>query len=340
MTATDFANSKYKPMAFSMPFGANSDSNYVMPKTTQDASNPNFLDGFPVAYSAPKSGGGKYVTRLEMNGIGNLASRYEFFTRAGGVVTFDQAFATAIGGYPSGAILDYYYNGTMYKAVSLVDNNMVDFNAVGIDGVNWQLANVSSAEWQASQRIADISASMSPTNSIITYFIAKRTGPLLVSDVMSITDDGSNTMMSETGIPKATYRVMWGGYSVGILNLGAIADPTQATIKWPAFDVTQSGGRNYISWNANGWCRLNGNYQAAVAGFENGNTLIYGVYMPPPFINWVTQGNMYCIAHLRGDTNKTYNSVTMEESSNTFDMTYKYSNLTTSGSIGIAYGQL
>ena len=102
----------------------------------------NYQDGFPSVYSAPHSGGGQYITRGEMNAIGNLASQNQFYFLAGGINTFDATFATSIGGYPEGAVLKYLNNGYLYDVISLIDNNTVDFTAQGIDGVNWAYLSV------------------------------------------------------------------------------------------------------------------------------------------------------------------------------------------------------
>ena len=127
MTAETFRGSKYKPVLMPMPFGADSDSNYDIPSVVSETDAPSFQDGFPSAFSSPKSNNGQYVTRQQMNGIGNLATRYEFFRRVGGLNTFDADFAIEIGGYPKGVVLDFMYDNKLYKVLSLVDNNKVDF---------------------------------------------------------------------------------------------------------------------------------------------------------------------------------------------------------------------
>lgn len=107
----------------------------------------NFLDGFPTPYSAPASDGGRFVTRGEMNAIGNLASQNQFYFLAGGINTFDDEFCMMIGGYPEGAILDKIELGVLRKVVSLIDNNKVNFNGSSttegitngwVDGTSWQ----------------------------------------------------------------------------------------------------------------------------------------------------------------------------------------------------------
>lgn len=106
----------------------------------------NYPDGFPAVYSSPASEGGKYVSRGEMNAIGNMASNDLHYFKCGGLNTFDPAFAAAVGGYPKGAVLDYIVGYKLYKVISLVDANSVDYSNVGVDGVNWQWLNSNIAE--------------------------------------------------------------------------------------------------------------------------------------------------------------------------------------------------
>ena len=103
-----------------------------------DSTHPvNFADGFPSEYSAPHSQGGKYVTRGEFNAIGNLATRNDFYKACGGLNTFNTALASKIGGYPKGAVLQLLDNNVLKYVISLVDNNTVNFNTAGVDGINW-----------------------------------------------------------------------------------------------------------------------------------------------------------------------------------------------------------
>ena len=112
-----------------------------------DSTHPvNFADGFPSEYSAPHSQGGKYVTRGEFNAIGNLATRNDFYKACGGLNTFNAALAAKIGGYPKGAVLQLLDNNVLKYVISLVDNNTVNFNTAGVDGVNWMFCYESKHE--------------------------------------------------------------------------------------------------------------------------------------------------------------------------------------------------
>lgn len=112
--------------------------------------NLNYVDGFPYKYSLPASEGGKYVSRGEMNAIGNMASNDLHYFKCGGLNTFDAAFCAAVGGYPKGAVLDYIVGYKLHKVVSLIDNNTVDYTSAGIDGTNWQWLNIDLPEVDAS----------------------------------------------------------------------------------------------------------------------------------------------------------------------------------------------
>ena len=145
MTQADFI-SKYGRMAMKYPFANNDTTNFTAIEQTKAAGDFNFETGFNTPYSAPKSGGGKFVTRKEMNAIGNLASRNNYYDICGGINTFDQSLCDLIGGYPKGAILEYLLGLKLYKVISMVDNNTVNFVNDGIDTVNWQYLNQDNAE--------------------------------------------------------------------------------------------------------------------------------------------------------------------------------------------------
>lgn len=146
MTQSDF-NTKYGRIAMPMPFaGATGAALASIAQTS--GSVINFPDGFPQNYSAPHSKGGKYITRGEMNAIGNLATRNDFYEMCGGLNTFDENFCEKIRGYPKNAILDYLELDSykLFKVISLIDSNFYNVQTNGVDGVNWQYLNVANAD--------------------------------------------------------------------------------------------------------------------------------------------------------------------------------------------------
>ena len=150
MTKTD---AYFYRLAMPCPFATDSGA-ALTPIANTTGNDVNFHEGFPSVYSAPASNGGKFVTRGEMNAIGNLASQNQFYFLAGGINTFDEDFCTQIGGYPEGAVLEINEGNIIIKVISLKDNNKVNFNGntspVGkangivdgfVDGQNWNYAN-------------------------------------------------------------------------------------------------------------------------------------------------------------------------------------------------------
>ena len=111
-------------IAMPCPFGGFGSDN-ITPIGTLSGDNVNFPDGFPSAYGAPTDTNGKFVTRKEMNAIGNLASRDLFYHKCGGLNTFDADFCASIGGYPKGAVLQILDGYSIRKVMSLKDNNKV-----------------------------------------------------------------------------------------------------------------------------------------------------------------------------------------------------------------------
>lgn len=125
-----------------MPFaGANGAALATI--ATTSGTTPNFPDGFPANYSAPRATGGSFVLRSELNAIGHMASKNEWFKQAGGFYTFDAAWSAAQSpaGYPQGAVLNYLKDGVIYDVISLVDNNTWNFVTSGVDDTHWRICS-------------------------------------------------------------------------------------------------------------------------------------------------------------------------------------------------------
>lgn len=170
----------------------------------------NFTQGFPDVYSSPKSNGGKYVKRSELNAIGNMGTKNDFYCMCGGINTFNPDFAQKIGGYPKGAILDYFDGINFSKVISTVGNNMVDFNAKGFSDGSWRRLNI--PEVLASVNIASIkdlliSASYSSTN-LIASFTAPKDGELVVQPYVKSKTDTHASLPSNKYVFAGT-GLMW-----------------------------------------------------------------------------------------------------------------------------------
>lgn len=106
-------------------------------------------EGFPLLTSTDVLQGGIPPKRLDMNAILGLLSEYCYYLQNGGTFTYNADVATAIGGYPSGAVLDYFDGNNVIKIISLVENNTNEPNGVNIKYANsgagtyyWQCATL------------------------------------------------------------------------------------------------------------------------------------------------------------------------------------------------------
>ena len=203
MTQSDF-NTKYGRIAMPMPFAGATGAALASIAHTS-GSVVNFPDGFPQNYSAPHSKGGKYITRSEMNAIGNLASRNDFYRMCGGLNTFDPNICISIGGYHKGAILDYVevtnYKYIVSKVISLIDSNKVDFTSStidqdliskgivngSVDNVNWAFCNEELATPSNSIKLFDFPSTFPIYGfSMIVRFTAPANGNIVVKGSYSI----------------------------------------------------------------------------------------------------------------------------------------------------------
>lgn len=296
MTSAQFANSKYKPIAMPMPFGADDVNNYTIPGLVHSASSVNFPDGFPVAYSSPHSGGGKYVTRKEMNGIGNVASRYEFFRRVGGIVTFDPAFATAIGGYPQGIVLDFVDGMNVHKVYSAVDNNTVNFLTNGVDGVNWVYMNQDKGSIETVLFAMD-SVPPEGYDTPLGIFKATRSGAIKVTGTIekNTVETYTETLTGATASGTYQYYTLRGGYAILICSLGTGSTPSD----WPIPTVTNTSSTQSVNWN--GYYSIMGDYGVTTVRQPYNSQWTYGTFLPPTFQMYITSGTWYGVKCVHAD---------------------------------------
>ena len=98
------------PSTFNIPWGSSAVAPYIhaVPQASQIAITPgaaSLTDGFPpVTFLSPLAGGVPPFGN-DMNGILNQITAWLRWGQAGGPVRYSAAFQTAIGGYPSGAIV-------------------------------------------------------------------------------------------------------------------------------------------------------------------------------------------------------------------------------------------
>lgn len=120
------------PSKSAVPF-AESGTKNTIPVASQIGVTPgaaSFTDGFPPLTMTPLAAGGVPPYGADFNGILNFLSAAVRWSQAGGRYTFDAAFATAVGGYPKGAVLASTSGGMGW--VNLIDNNTADPDSSGL----------------------------------------------------------------------------------------------------------------------------------------------------------------------------------------------------------------
>lgn len=114
-----------------LPF-ADSGGKTTIPVTTATPGRASLTDGFPALTRTPIASGGIPPDGTDMNGILFEVSGMARWSAAGGPVTYDSAFSTAVGGYPRGSVLtNTSYNG---QWLCTINNNTNDPDA---SGANW-----------------------------------------------------------------------------------------------------------------------------------------------------------------------------------------------------------
>jgi hypothetical protein len=122
------------PAKFNIPFANSAGVGYIrtIPQSSQVSITPgaaSLTDGFPPLTFTAIGAGGVPMSGQDMNGILNEITDNQQWVQAGGMAVYDSAFSSAIGGYPSGAVLRMANNNGIW--VSTVDNNATNPDASG-----------------------------------------------------------------------------------------------------------------------------------------------------------------------------------------------------------------
>lgn len=169
--------------------------------------------GFPPLTFVQPSVGGIPPDGRDVNGILNQLSAWSQWGQAGGPVGYDAAFASAIGGYPRGALLRSTSGHVWYE--NLVDGNGADPNA---GFANWRIAF---SPWSAQAWVATGSAnaqiitlspiptSLAQLTGITINFISQgtSTGPV----TFNINALGAFALLQSNGAPLGAGALVSGG---------------------------------------------------------------------------------------------------------------------------------
>lgn len=121
------------PAKISVPFAENGDK-VTIPVDGADVRRASMELGFPPLTGVPKKQGGVEPKREDFNGILNQLSDVARWNAAGGRYKYDAEFATAIGGYPKGAILSS--SDSLSGWLNTVENNTTNPDT---GGAGWEV---------------------------------------------------------------------------------------------------------------------------------------------------------------------------------------------------------
>lgn len=308
----------FRRLAITRPFASGDDATLTEIKSVAGEDNSvNYNDGFPAAYSTPKSNNGKYVSRGEMNAIGNLASQNQFYFMAGGINTFDQDFCEKIGGYPEGAVLKYLNNGYLYDVISLVDNNTFDFNISGVDGIRWDYLSVTEKKLYTDTFFKG-GENIGLGTSYLGTVVAKKSAPLVVISAPKLIS--VDELIADKDFSGSSILTASSGISVIMFDHGS---SYPSSITWPTYSVDGT-------ITANRWKQLSGNY--TLWRMSRGQVTTNTFDMANPFVQ---EGNYYSFALVTGAGNITFQRT---ETGIVTDNNYKqYAYEGVTGELNIAY---
>lgn len=307
MTKENF-RANFGPISMPQPFAHGGTITEI--GVTQDANSVNFIDGFPSIYSAPKSNNGKFVTRGEINAIGNLASRNNFHYRCGGLNTFDSGFAAAIGGYPKGAVLDHIIDGsTVRRIMSYVDNNLVDPSSGGIGSNGWMFCDIEQPA------ILDTVFGMNVYNATGVLGVFKSesdinnvaVGPGLVVTELRDVVSRINIEQYSTSSPGKVHTYLT-GYAILIKDLGTT--PSTSSVDLPSFSVTSDNWG--VTWDYNEWKSIISTLSVKTCRVVGQKEFDLNDYPYSNFASGLIGGHYYCVAIYTSQNQFDSESVTEE----------------------------
>lgn len=198
-------------------FSATSTTDFAIPDATStSASDTCVMDnGFlpissePLPTAEEPDNPGIAPARKNFNGLFYLSTDQRVFLQNGGYITYDDNVATAIGGYPQGAILNYYSDGVFAQVRSLVDNNQYNFvSNPSYIGTYWQYVSGEPVVISILKQIYPIGAIYIGTSSTCPMAALFGTWELVAKNKALWTGDGTNANTTiAAGLPNITGTV-------------------------------------------------------------------------------------------------------------------------------------
>lgn len=252
---------------FSIPFANGASGTYraVIPTASQIGVNDgraSLTDGFPPDTFLAIAAGGIPPDGRDVNGILWEVSGWSRWQQAGGPITYDAAFSTAIGGYPAGAILSTSPAGGLW--LSTADNNTTNPDGGGANWVPLMPVKASDAEVIAG---TDDDKFITPAGLAAWALAGPQSGVLLAQNGFYTFPGG--------------LIAQWGRFNItGVGNL-IVGFPTP--FPTACFSVAPGGGQNSAAQN-NQVTLVSGSINAsqfearyANAGTVEGTFIAYGV---------------------------------------------------------------
>ncbi|WP_337228177.1 phage tail protein [Proteus faecis] len=163
------------PKLISKPFAQNGQKNIIPEKyeTSMESNQATWDQGFGQITMLPVSAGGLPPKGQDFNGILNQMCETIVHISKGGVFKFSADYATAINGYPKGAILQSEDEKKYYQ--SLIDNNKVNFNTANQDQVkaSWKLVMTDDLLDQLSKKLESSAVAQSTGTSTTSVMSQK-----------------------------------------------------------------------------------------------------------------------------------------------------------------------
>lgn len=163
------------PKLISKPFAQNGQKNVIPEKyeTSMESNQATWDQGFGQITMLPVSAGGLPPKGQDFNGILNQMCETIVHISKGGVFKFSADYATAINGYPKGAILQSEDEKKYYQ--SLIDNNKVNFNTASQDQIkaSWKLVMTDDLLDQLSKKLESSAIVQSTGTSTVSLMSQK-----------------------------------------------------------------------------------------------------------------------------------------------------------------------
>jgi hypothetical protein len=208
------------PAIFLKPFAENAGDpafiTYPLPVPSQIAILPgaaSLTDGFPpLTMQDPASQGGVPPFGQDMNGILRMLSAYCVWLQAGMGFFFNTAFATANGGYPTGAQLQSTTNDAL-QWLNTVNGNMTDPDDAGT-AVGW-IALTAGGEYLSVAVAAGTTHNLSPVGftPAVSYMDLDTTAGNATVDGIAGGFNGRKLIITNTGANLLTLAALTGSSS-------------------------------------------------------------------------------------------------------------------------------